>query len=155
MPPDVLVLDANVMVLLVVGLADRSYIARHKRLDGYTVADFDLLTSLMDSSPRTVITPHAVTEACNLAGHIAEPARGRILGVLGDLVRASTETYVSSAGASLHPAYTRLGITDAVLLSDGLEGTVLLTTDLELYLTASRSGRAVVNFNHYIQANRP
>jgi len=40
-------LDANLLVLLVVGLTERRYISVHKRLKEYTIADFDTLAAMI------------------------------------------------------------------------------------------------------------
>jgi hypothetical protein len=154
-PPDVVVLDANVLVLLVVGMASASYISRHKRLRAYTEADYHLLTTLLPTFSRIVVTPHTVAETSNLAGQIAEPARTHVFEVLAALLQEAVEVYVQSRDAAKLPAFRRLGATDAALLlvTDGTG--VLLTADLDLYLEAGRLGRQVVNFTHVIEANGP
>ena len=40
MPPLGFFVDANLLVLLIVGSIDERIIARHRRLEGYTVADY-------------------------------------------------------------------------------------------------------------------
>jgi hypothetical protein len=42
------ILDANLLVLLVVGSTQREYITKHKRLASYAVEEFDLLMTLLD-----------------------------------------------------------------------------------------------------------
>ena len=42
-----IVIDANLLVLLVVGLTDRALIAKHKRTKTFEPEDFDLLTRLL------------------------------------------------------------------------------------------------------------
>ena len=39
----VVVVDANLLVLLVVGAASTRFISRHKRLSAYAIEDFELL----------------------------------------------------------------------------------------------------------------
>jgi hypothetical protein len=155
MPADAVVLDANLLVLLVVGLASTAYIPRHKRLKAYSVNDHSLLTEFLSRASRIVVTPNTVTETSNLAGQIAEPARTHIFSVLRALLQNTDEVYIESQRASEHAAFLRLGVTDAVLLSTMTENHTLLTADLDLYLQASRQGMKAVNFNHHIDANRP
>ena len=157
MPVNAVILDANLLVLLVVGLYSRPYIARHKRLAAYSEKDFDLLSAYVASASRLIVTPNTVTETSNLAGQTSEPARGKILKVLGKLLHTTTteELYIDSKFAAEHPAFPRLGLTDSVLLNVADEGRTLLTADLDLYLAALRHGQSAVNFNHYIEANRP
>jgi hypothetical protein len=152
-----MILDANLMLLLVVGSASRSYIATHKRLKAYTERDFNLLLTILSTGSRLVVIPNTVTETSNLAGNIAEPARTHIYRFLREFLLASTtdEVYVESGVAAGHGAFLRLGITDAALLNTMPEDSILLTADLDLYLEAFRQGRTAVNFNHSIEANRP
>ena len=68
MPAKAVVLDANLLVLFVVGIASPSYIAKHKRLAAYTENDFALLTDLLSAAGSVIVTPNIVTETSNLAG---------------------------------------------------------------------------------------
>jgi hypothetical protein len=157
MPVSTIILDSNLMVLLVVGSASRSYIAKHKRLKVYTEREFDLLLEILSTASRIVVTPNTETETSNLAGYIAEPARTHIYRCLREFLLLSTtdEVYVESGVAAGHGAFMRLGITDAALLNAMAEASTLVTADLDLYLEARRGGRNAVNFNNSIETNRP
>ena len=155
MPAETVVVDANLLVLLIVGLASESYITRHKRLKAYSVADYRLLRTLISAYSQIIVTPNTMTETSNLVRNIAEPACTHILQVLGVLLEQAEERYVASRDAARHHDFLRLGITDAALLNASLDGAALLTSDLDLYLAAASSGRRVVNFTHHIEANRP
>jgi hypothetical protein len=154
-PPKLLLLDANILVLLIVGLTSRSYIRVHKRLAGYAEADFDLLEAYANAADRIVVTPNTITEASNLARQIYEPARTYIMATLRSLIHRVDEVYVQSKQAAQGAIFLRLGITDAALLGVEFAAAELLTADLDLYIEAARAGRTAVNFNHYIEANRP
>ena len=71
----VVVVDANLTVLLVVGSADRDFIAKHKRLQGYTIDDFELLGILIAKFSEIVVLPHILAEVSSLARQIDKPAR--------------------------------------------------------------------------------
>jgi hypothetical protein len=155
MPPSgILLVDANLLVLLVVGLASPEYIARHKRLRAFGAEDFDLLRNLLAAARRVIVTPNVVTEASNLAGQIAEPARARIFAALRTVLEHTQEVYVESRKAAVLGVFPRLGIADAVTLDLLGNDMTLVTSDLDLYLEAARQGRDAVNFNHFIAANR-
>ena len=147
-------LDANVLLLLIVGTASRSYIHVHKRLRAYSEQDYDLLLAFISGATRIVVTPNTVTETSNLAGQIAEPARRFIFAALRLLLGSTDEIYIESKRASEQPAFLRLGITDSARLDVLSVDNVLLTSDLDLYLEARRQGRAAENFIHRIEANR-
>ena len=78
MPTNVVLLDANLLVLFVVGAASIDYIERHKRLRVYTPCNYHLLVGLLSSAASVCVAPSRVTEASNLARHIDEPARSEV-----------------------------------------------------------------------------
>jgi hypothetical protein len=145
--PSVL-LDANLLLLLVVGATDRSYIKRHKRLKAYTESDFDALQEIIQTMTGIVVTPNILTEVSNLAKQIAEPARAEIALTFRALVHGLEESYVPSKQAAVQPEFTRLWLTDAGILEELTDGHVLLTADLGLYLAALNRGKVAENFNY-------
>ncbi|MGH7096446.1 MAG: PIN domain-containing protein [Stellaceae bacterium] len=148
MPGEPLILDSNLLVLLTVGTASRAYISKHKRLQAYSEADFDLLVEVIAPVSKVMVTPNTLTEASNLLGQIGEPVRTHIYETLRLMIKASEEIHVESGRAVEHDEFRRLGLTDAVLLELTDSSCMLLTADLDLYLAAARRGLKVVNFNH-------
>jgi hypothetical protein len=144
----VLVLDTSLLSLFVVGSAGRDLIGKHKRLREFTVDDFDLLRMLIAEAGGLVITPNTLTETSNWLGYIDEPARTRIYEMFRLLIAAGNEQYVQSNAAALAAEFTRLGLTDVVVMEVSQAPRSLLTTDLDLYLAALDRGLAAVNFNH-------
>ena len=142
------VVDTQLLVLLVVGSASIDYVARHKRLHAYTGADFALLCQIIGHPPKLQATPNTLTETANLIDDIPGPARLHIARTFAEIVSNLLETYVPSRTAVARPEFERLGLTDAVLLDDGLADATLLTADLLLYLAALQAGRPVRNFHH-------
>ena len=143
-----LVLDANLLVLLVVGLVGEELISKHKRLNAYDVTDFRRLRAIVAAAPKLLFVPHILAETSNLIRHVDEPRRTEFMLSLGALIEATEERPVASRTVVHEAGYCRLGLTDAVLLSL-LDGTrLLLTVDLHLYLEASKAGAHAVNFNH-------
>ena len=149
MPPRVVILDANLLLLLVVGLTSRTYISKHKRLQGYEESDFDLLKSLLGSAANIIVTPNTLTETSNLAGQIREPARREIYLRLRQILAILEERYVQSSRAARDKEFIRLGLADAVQLDLAGASHTLLTVDLDLYRAAVGRGFKAENFNHY------
>ena len=140
MPDKAVILDANLLILLAVGLASPRHIATHKRLGQYSKRDFDLLRGLLTKASRIVVTPNTLTGAFNLSVHIAEPVRTHIKRVFRHLLTETEEIYVESVRASRHAAFDRLGLTDCVVLGAATAGHVVMTADLGLYLQAANKG---------------
>ena len=80
-----LLLDANVMLLLCVGLWDRSRISKFKRTRIFTDEDFDLLSQLVAGYGTVVTTPHVLSEVSNHADFHGEPERSAFFAWLADL----------------------------------------------------------------------
>lgn len=145
--PSVL-LDANLLLLLVVGATDRTYISKHKRLKAYTESDYDILQEIIGTMTGIAVTPNILTEVSNLANQIAEPARAEIAVTFRTLANRLDESYVTSKRAVAQPEFLRLWLTDAGILEELNNGHVLLTADLGLYLAALDRGKVAENFNY-------
>lgn len=141
--------DANLLVLLIVGRSARRLIARHRRLRDYSVADYQRLVDLLARVDKVFVTPNTLTEASNLLGQHRDPERSQFLEQLRLLIHSSEEVVVASADASATSVFLRHGLTDAVLLEAVSEETPLLTMDGDLYQEAlADGGLAAVNFEH-------
>ncbi len=141
-------LDANLLVLLVVGFTERKYISVHKRLKEYSVADFELLAAMISESAGLAVTPNALSEASNLLRQINEPAKTQIANAFRALIKRMDEIYVTSVDASSRHEFLRIGLSDSALLEVSKKNIVVLSVDLDLYLAALAAGYEAVNFNH-------
>jgi hypothetical protein len=141
-------LDANLLILLIVGTTDRTYISKHKKLQAYTEDDFNLLLRIIAPMSPIIVTPNILTEASNLASQIAEPARMQIAMTFRALLGEIEERYVDSRRAVEQPEFSRLWLTDAGILDEMTDAYVLLTADLGLYLAALERGHEAINFTY-------
>ncbi len=144
MPDRPVVLDSNLLVLLVVGLASPDYILTHKRLSAYTRNDFALLVQLLSGTSRLMVTPNTLTETMNLAGQATEPARMDILQAFRRLLGTAEEDYIESRRAADRTEFLRLGLTDLVVLESAADNFTIITADLNLYLEAMRLGQSLM-----------
>lgn len=148
-------IDANLLLLLIVGSSERRYIDQHKRLKHvYSPEDFDLLVQLLDSFTEIILLPNTLTEVSNFSRQIADPAKSRIALTMKILIEGAREQFVPSNSAANRPEFFKLGLTDSALLefsSIQTEGPVptLLTADLDLAIAAEMNGYRVENFNHW------
>lgn len=90
--------DANLLLLLIVGSASPAYIGQHKRLRNiYTEGDLTVLVKLLATFSEIVLLPNTLTETSNLLRYIAEPAKTKVLHQMRRLVRGGTERFIPSA----------------------------------------------------------
>lgn len=142
-------LDTNLLVLLVVGIVAPNMIVRHKRLGGYSAADFKLLRETIARAKSLVVTPNALTEASNVVTYgLSDPLRSQIATSLASIVARADERFESSRLVVLDADYGRLGIADCAWLRCLDRETPLLTDDVQLYLAALSRGFEAYNFNH-------
>ncbi len=128
--------DANLLVLLVVGGESRDLIAKHRRLKDFSARDYDLLRGLLNAQGRFLVTPNTLTEASNLLGQHGEPERSRLFRRFRSVIQEGEEVIVNSSLAASNSAFETLGLTDAALLESAAAATPLLTMDLGLCLAA-------------------
>jgi hypothetical protein len=141
-------IDANLLVLFIVGMTSTQYIVKHKRCAIFEPCDFELLIAVLLEAAEVILTPNTLTEASNLLRQISEPARTEVSLVFQAYVQKAAERYVESRQATKRIEFIRLGLADAALLEIQNDDIILLTTDLDLYLSACRDGRGALNFFH-------
>ena len=145
-------MDANLLTLLIAGRVNRTLIAKHRRLSGYTTEHYDILVNLLSGARRVYVTPNVLTEASNLLRQHADPERSQLMAALREVIFRSEEIIVKSADASRNKAFTRLGLADAALLELlATRETTLITVDLGLYLAALENGASAMNFTHLLE----
>ena len=149
MPVRGLFVDANLLVLLVVGSTDTRLITKHRRLQTFEPEDYEHLRAMVFRANCVLVTPNTLTEASNLLGQHGEPERSRFFDTLKSLIELSKEIVVTSADASRNSHFHRLGLTDAALLEAVSGDAPLVTVDLDLYLAAAaKDPNCAVNYRH-------
>ena len=143
--------DANLLILLVVGSVDPRIIAKHRRLDDFTDDDYDFLLIALNEVPHIFVTPNTLTEASNLLRQHREPERSLLMDRLAYLIEESNEVVVASVQAAANPHFGQFGLTDAALLESISPQTPLLTVDRDLYVAALEKGENVaVDFRQFM-----
>lgn len=146
-------IDTNLLVLLIVGSASRSLISGHRRLNGYSLDDFDQLTTLLGGFSNIITVPHVLAEVSNLLDRTARPNQRSILAKFVDFIDSTLECSIPSNVVITRPEFEILGLTDAVLLhvcaqDFGGAAATLLTTDHDLANYASSLGYGVIDFKN-------
>ena len=143
--------DSMLLVLLVAGRTNPAIIARHRRLDAYSVQDYAVLQGLLaDAGGVVYATPNTLTEASNLLRYHQGQERDELSATLTNLIDESQEVVVASRSVAESRDFIDLGLTDAVLLETISTEQPLLTADAKLYAVAIGSNaEAAINFNHH------
>ena len=142
-----LVLDANLLVLLIVGLTDRRLINQFGRTKNhFTESDFDRLTNIVEfftERKGLATTSHVLAETSNLLGE-----RREFMITLQQFIHGVLESRKEAAKLTSSAIFYRLGLTDAGLHDLAFHSHCVLTVDKDLAAAAMR-GRAILNYNHF------
>ena len=140
--------DANLLLLYLIGKSDPRIIARFERTKKYTVEDFNILNYLLEKFFGGLLTtPNVLTEVSNLVTKLPENERGPFFDQMKLSVSKLDETYCSSRTAVEDRNYRTFGLTDSTILCSTSHALVL-TDDFPLYNLLSTRGRDVINFTH-------
>jgi len=142
-----ILIDANLLVLLVVGSVNRDRIPRFKRTSSYTPADWDLLTGILEQIPCRYSIAHVLAEVSaptDLKGPELEVARE----ILHNAISLLEELPIASFDACGSIYYRRLGLTDAAIgLAAKQRGCSVVTNDSGLYVALLEEGVSVLKFD--------
>jgi len=143
------VVDANLLLLLLIGTYNVARIKSLMHTKGFSVEDFDLLVNLLRLVRRRITTPHIMTEVDNLSRKLPEKDHAKLSGTFVKLCTDQFEIYsesIVSLRDKLHPV---LGITDCHLLRLAAnEGHLIITADWPLANRLETANLSVINFNH-------
>jgi hypothetical protein len=150
----ILALDANLVMLLIVGLADESVVPDHKRTRAYSVKDFKLLLEITSSYTEIAVVPNALSEVSNLLSFEPDQLSRKILSSFSRFILGAREFYVTSVDAAGRNEFRWLGLSDSAILEIAKQEMDLLTADVHLHVAALKAGYNSVNFTHLIEAAR-
>ena len=141
-------LDANLLLLLVVGSYDRRRIETFKRLSVFAPEDFDLLVAIVGKFKRLIVTPHVLTEVSNLAGSLPANVKDACFQTFAAAIVAADETTMSSASVATRSEFRRFGLADTIIMQVAARPTLILTIDFPLAQYLASHSLPVINFNH-------
>jgi hypothetical protein len=135
-----IVVDANLLLLLVVGSCDPSLISKHKRLSAFAVSDFERLITVLAGSNTIVTVPHVLAEVGNMLSDGNDPDAQAIKSHFARLIKETLEVYKPSARVVDEPEFRWLGLSDAAQLAAAEGKHLLLTADGPLFNAACTRG---------------
>lgn len=142
-----LLLDANVLLLLIVGALRPDKIGK-KRLTEFRREDFDQIAGLVKAAPNLVTTPHILTEVSN---HLGSGDQNLVPGGVeefGKLVHRMEELNKAGKVAVSRPEFASLGLTDTCILLLSDRTTTVVTIDHHLHNRLTIQGVPAINPRH-------
>jgi hypothetical protein len=140
--------DANLLVLLLIGIVNPNRIPNFKRTQDFTIEDFRILRRLVEwFGEPLVATPHVlsqVSDLTDLAGREGISVRK----LLKSTVEVIDERYDEARSLVAHPLFNRFGLGDASVAAVCERNIVVLTADVQLQIALASLRLDAINFNH-------
>jgi len=143
-----LLIDSNLLLLLFVGLYDRTRIEKFKRTSQFTVEDFELLMAFIQKFKEVVTTPSILTEVSNLLGQLPERLKFSFYRSFAYGLKNLHEHYTPSEELGNERIFPKFGLTDTAILRAATGKYLVLTDDFRLAQYLSSRNVDVINFNH-------
>jgi rRNA-processing protein FCF1 len=150
MKPARLLVDANLLVLYIVGRVAPRRIREFKRTSQYDENSYLVLDRFITQFKELYTLPHVLSEVSNLTD-LRGTERAAAREELKKLIVLHKEPNSPSAAATNHRVYDRLGLTDAAIATMARQHhCAVLTDDLELHLALQREGVHSWKFAHLL-----
>jgi hypothetical protein len=140
--------DSGLLILLIVGRYDKSYIPEYKITSSFFPGDFELLANFVNHFRKVIVSPHVVAELSNHSFKIPQRRLSPYLDVFIRLMELFEERFLTKEVVLTHPCFKQVGVTDTGLIISCLEGPYfLLTIDHTLRVLAEKHGVDAMHFN--------
>lgn len=147
------VLDSNLLVLLLVGLANPGLIRDFKRTrnQGFTEREFSILESMVRGFSRLICTPHILTETSNFIFQLPDQNLQCALEIAANNIQAFKERRPEARKLVRSGGFFNFGLTDSAILDLPPRRYLVLSVDAALVIALNKQGVDAVNFNHLRQ----
>jgi hypothetical protein len=146
-------IDANSLIILLVGLIEPKLIGRHRRTSIYTEDDFITLTDVIGDFNNLVVLPNVWTEVDNLLNDFSGEYKYPYIKKFTELVKVTSERHLSSIDGCNSMTFFDLGLTDSLLVELSKQCDMLITCDSSLSDYASANGVNVFDLVRYRNSN--
>ncbi len=124
--------DANLLVLLLVGKVNLARIVKFKRTQNFEVSDFFLLERLVAWFGNPLVsTPHVLSQVSDLTD-LSGCELSKVRTLLKTTIEIASERYSPALELVRHPLFERFGLGDASVAHVCAQNVVVLTADVEL-----------------------
>ncbi len=144
-------LDANLLLLLLIGTFQRERIATFKRTAQFSAEEFDILSGLLTHFRAIVTTPHLLTEVSNLANSLPEHLKSSWAEHFSTNIQSLVEIFHPAAEIVQEPAFNPFGLSDAALQKASPK-TLVITDDFRLSGYLRSLGAPTLNFREVISS---
>jgi hypothetical protein len=150
-PHNTLVVDANLLVLIVVGSLAPERIERFARTKKYTGDDFNLAREFIARFRWTVTTPHILSQVSDLLQfqRVHGDLGAAIIATLRHIYATTHELQVPARNLAREPSYPEIGLADCSIMDAASRGCTIFSDDLALHNVALSRGYKSINFTEH------
>jgi hypothetical protein len=130
---DRILVDANLMLMLLVGAIDPASLGHFNRLRTYTPAHFNGLAQYVAQFARRITTPHILAEVSNLLEMSRQDWLHLYAGFILKQWQPLQESHTTARVLASTPYFAQLGLTDAAIIKLARPRTVIVTADRQLW----------------------
>lgn len=142
-----IVIDTNVLLLLLVGFMDATYIENFKETAIFSIDDYETLTTIIEPFSTIITTPSILTEVSNLLERFKGAKREELLQNFAYAIRNSfIEVRHVSAELAENSYFQEFGLADTAIATLAKEGYLVITIDRPLLGLLARLKLDVINF---------
>lgn len=145
---DGVVVDANLLLLYLVGECNSSWIKQFKRTASFGIEDYRVLSRLLKRFNRILTTPNILTEVNGMANQLQKKRKEAFAKLMTARIAQMNEEFVESRTASTREEFAEFGLTDSAIVCVGETDSLVITDDLPLYHLMSGLELPCINFNH-------
>ena len=124
-----MLIDANALVLLIIGLIDQELISSHKRTSTYTKDDYENLLLIIKDFHNLVVLPNVWTEVDNLLNRFPGERKWAYIERIKELTTQTTEKFLTTKRGVNSEYFMSVGLTDSLLVELGKECDLFITAD--------------------------
>jgi len=141
-------IDSNAFVVLVIGLMNPNWLKDNPKTSIYNEQDFNNLMHIIGTN-KILTTPNILTEVDNLLNKFSGHKKYPYIKTMMDIVKNTTEKYISSVDVVSNYHFQNLGLTDSIILHLRNEYKFLITADSDLSDHAFSLGIPVLDLVAY------
>lgn len=127
-----ILIDANALLVLIVGLIDPKLIGHHKRTSIYDEEDFINLVAVIQDLENLIVLPNVWTEVDNLLNDFRGGLKETYISTIISTIKKATEKFLKSVTVVDMYEFYDLGLTDTLLLEYAKKCDFLITSDSSL-----------------------
>jgi hypothetical protein len=126
------IIDANSLLVLILGLMRPSLIGTHEKTSIYDEEDFTNLLTVIEKFETLVVLPNIWTEVDNLLNRFNRGDKELYVKKIIQTIKDTSEKYLASSTVDGKFEFYDLGLTDTLILEHGKNCDLLITSDSTL-----------------------